>query len=110
MSSRTGKPRPLSPARTHHRPSLPSLPTAELLSSIASGAHYAGALQSHPDDPPLHGRHWRVRSRDRSTEDAGVELKFQEVMEDLRKACTWFSNGSGRKLIDCGIAPIVVLL
>ncbi|RDX48392.1 hypothetical protein OH76DRAFT_1456356 [Lentinus brumalis] len=74
-----------SPAITHHYPHLPPLPIPDLLDSISSGAHYAGALQSHPDDPPLHARRWRARSHDSSGEDPSVRLRYQEVMEDLEK-------------------------
>ena len=74
-----------SPVMTHHHPHLPPLPTQALLGSLASGAHYAGALPSHSDDPPLHARVWRARSRDRSSEDPSIELKYREVMEDLQK-------------------------
>ncbi|RPD65888.1 hypothetical protein L226DRAFT_608828 [Lentinus tigrinus ALCF2SS1-7] len=74
-----------SPVLTRHSSHLPPFPTNELLGSIASGAHYAGALKSHPDDPPMHARLWRARSRDRSGEDPTVELKYHEVIEDLQK-------------------------
>ncbi|KAI0807259.1 hypothetical protein C8Q74DRAFT_1226773 [Fomes fomentarius] len=72
-----------SPVITHHHSSSPHpLPTRDLLGSIASGAHYSGSLQ-HPDDPPLHARRWRARSRDRSTEDPEVQAYFKGVMDDL---------------------------
>ncbi|KAI0721530.1 hypothetical protein C8T65DRAFT_630277 [Cerioporus squamosus] len=84
-SQTTGAPRSKSPSPTitYHHPHLPPFPTSDLLGSIASGAHYAGALQSHPDDPPLHARLWRARSHDRSGEDPSVESRYQEVMQDL---------------------------
>ena len=88
-----------SPVMTHHHPHLPPLPTQGLLGSLASGAHYAGALPSHSDDPPLHARLWRARSRDRSSEDPGIELKYREVMEDLQKVSVQLYTGSWRRYL-----------
>ena len=64
---------------------MPSLPIPDLLNSIASGAHYSGGHQERAADRPLHPKPWRARSRERSSDDPEVELRFKDVMDDLEQ-------------------------
>ncbi|KAI0781179.1 hypothetical protein BD413DRAFT_23088 [Trametes elegans] len=90
MSSESQHPsrptRPLSPSPTiiHHRSRLSTHPEG-LVGSIASGAHYSGALHPHDIEPPLHGKAWRRRSMSRSAEDPAVTLAFKDVLADLEQ-------------------------
>ncbi|KAI0371733.1 hypothetical protein BV20DRAFT_941288 [Pilatotrama ljubarskyi] len=75
-----------SPVITPHHSHLPHLHADGILGSIASGAHYSGALQSHSNEPPpLHPQGWRRRSMSRSAEDPQVELAFKHVIQDLEQ-------------------------
>lgn len=81
----------------HHPPPLPasafspkrsisiSLPTPDLLSSIAPAAHYAGGITSpnRAHSPEQKLRHRRAASA--SYDDPSVEDLYREVMEDLKE-------------------------
>ncbi|KAI0336281.1 hypothetical protein GY45DRAFT_1222668, partial [Cubamyces sp. BRFM 1775] len=81
-----------SPTITYHHSHLSSLQRHELIGSIAGGAHYAGALQSHNNDspPPLHAKAWRRQSTIscNSADDPNVDAAFKGVMEDLQQFYT----------------------
>ncbi|KAI0687180.1 hypothetical protein BC835DRAFT_1419951 [Cytidiella melzeri] len=79
---------PRSPTITRHPARLLSLPTPHLVGSIASGAHYAGAL-SPPHNHLEHGDamvsvHHR-RSFSRGGHDLAVEQAYSTVLADLEQ-------------------------
>ncbi|OBZ72127.1 Glucan 1,4-alpha-maltohexaosidase [Grifola frondosa] len=73
------------PEQTHHPHRAPTLPTLELLESIAGGAHYAGAMSSHCDDPHVHAKHRRTRSLSCSANDPTVQDSYKDIMADLKE-------------------------
>ncbi|KAI0362702.1 hypothetical protein OH77DRAFT_77172 [Trametes cingulata] len=78
-----------SPVITPHHSHFSHLHADGLLGSIASGAHYSGALQSHSSEPPpIHPQGWRRRSMSRSAEDPQVEAAFKDVIKDLEQLYT----------------------
>ncbi|GBE82470.1 hypothetical protein SCP_0408540 [Sparassis crispa] len=78
-------PPPPAPTMTHHPSRMPSLPTPELISSIAPGAHYAGVLSSGCNDPRQHAQHRRSHNKNSMVEDPAVLGAYKEVMEDLKE-------------------------
>lgn len=78
----------------HHSHTL-VLPTPEMFTSVAGGAHYAGALSTHdkhvhPTNVEKHKRSLSLRAGDPLIEDKyrGVMRDLQEVSTQLRIACT----------------------
>ncbi|KAI0665044.1 hypothetical protein C8Q70DRAFT_27083 [Cubamyces menziesii] len=78
-----------SPTITYHHSHLLPLQRHELIGSIAGGAHYAGALQSHNSDsepPPLHPKAWRRQSTiSCKADDPDINGTFKGVVEDLQQ-------------------------
>ncbi|KAL7283197.1 hypothetical protein ACG7TL_002624 [Trametes sanguinea] len=74
-----------SPTITYHHKHLSPLRPDDLISSIAGGAHYAGALRDDEEEPPLHQKAWRRRSMSRNADDPNVEAAFKDVIEDLQQ-------------------------
>ncbi|KAI0797763.1 hypothetical protein C8Q75DRAFT_801682 [Abortiporus biennis] len=73
---------PPPPHPTRRRSSFAvSIPTPDLFGSIASGAHYVGAMGSARDEHP--GGHRRATSV--NVDDPKVEDAYREVMEDLKE-------------------------
>lgn len=76
------------PTITRHPSKIIALPTPDLVGSIASGAHYAGALGS----PPPQSEHdygkqkKHRRSLSVSADDPVVDQSYREVMNDLEEA------------------------
>lgn len=72
---------------THRRRSsftLPiSLPSPDFVGSIASGAHYSGAIPLSPSTSGEHAQHRRALSA--SMDDPNVEEAYREVMDDLKE-------------------------
>lgn len=94
--------RSMSPHR-HHPPPLPlktgrrrssftlpiSLPSPDFVGSIASGAHYSGAIPITHSTSGEHVKHRRALSA--SADDPSVEEAYREVMEDLKEVNPVFS-------------------
>ncbi|KAI0818846.1 hypothetical protein BC629DRAFT_679762 [Irpex lacteus] len=82
-----------------------SLSSPHLVGSIASGAHYAGALsptkhsEEHGGESKLSLRH--VRSRSRSGKEPAVEEAYREVLNDLEEL---FCGRATRQVLERRIA------
>lgn len=87
--SRAETSRSTSPARvptiTRHPSHMLALPTPDLVGSIASGAHYAGALSpTHPHFDSKHSAHHR-RSASLNADDPAIERSYADVMVDFEE-------------------------